>query len=76
MIPPAPQKSLSGAITSEDRLVEKPGLDLLVELGLGPRQPDEGRAGTGEPNRPTILPRTCAACASSRRAAQAQPVIA
>src|SRR5215831_256516 len=27
------QKSLSGIITSEDKLVEKPGLDLLVELG-------------------------------------------
>jgi len=27
------QQSLSGAITNEDTLVEKPGLDLLVELG-------------------------------------------
>ncbi len=33
MSPPAPQKSLSGVITSEDELVEKPGLELLVELG-------------------------------------------
>ena len=33
MSPAAPQKSLSGVITSEDGLVEKPGLDLLVELG-------------------------------------------
>ena len=33
MTPSAPQKSLSGVITSEDRLVEKPGLELLVELG-------------------------------------------
>src|SRR5206468_2935652 len=49
MVPPAPQKSLSGVITSEDILVEKPGLDLLVELGwthadlfgeeLGPASP-------------------------------------
>jgi type I restriction enzyme, R subunit len=30
---PASQKSLSGAITSEAGLIEKPGLDLLVELG-------------------------------------------
>ena len=29
----APPKSLSGVITSEDKLVERPGLDLLVELG-------------------------------------------
>lgn len=33
MVPSAPQKSLSGVITSEDKLVEKPGLDLLMELG-------------------------------------------
>ena len=33
MAPSAPQKSLSGVITSEDGLVETPGLDLLVELG-------------------------------------------
>jgi len=33
MVPPVPQKSLSGVITSEDKLVEKPGLDLLAELG-------------------------------------------
>ena len=34
MVPAAPPpKSLSGVITSEDKLVEKPGLDLLVELG-------------------------------------------
>jgi type I restriction enzyme R subunit len=33
MVPWPPSKSLSGVITSEDRLVEKPGLDLLVELG-------------------------------------------
>src|SRR5437588_13119538 len=33
MLPVAPHKSLSGVITSEDKLVEKPGLDLLVELG-------------------------------------------
>jgi type I restriction enzyme R subunit len=30
---PASKKSLSGSITSEDALVEKPGLDLLMELG-------------------------------------------
>ncbi|QOZ07310.1 type I restriction endonuclease subunit R [Bradyrhizobium sp. CCBAU 51765] len=29
----APQNSLSGIITSEDKLVEKPGLELLVDLG-------------------------------------------
>ena len=33
MVPSAPQQSLSGVITSEEKLVEKPGLDLLVELG-------------------------------------------
>ena len=33
MPPHAPQKSLSGIITSEGGLVEKPGLDLLEELG-------------------------------------------
>ncbi len=33
MVPTVPQKSLSGVITSEDELVEKPGLDLLMELG-------------------------------------------
>ena len=33
MVPPAPKGSLSGVITSEDKLVERPGLDLLVELG-------------------------------------------
>src|ERR1035437_7443079 len=33
MSPMASQQSLSGAITSEHRLVEKPALDLLVELG-------------------------------------------
>jgi type I restriction enzyme, R subunit len=33
MVPAVSQKSLSGVITSEDKLVEKPGLDLLVELG-------------------------------------------
>jgi type I restriction enzyme, R subunit len=33
MVPSVPQKSLSGVITSEDKLVEKPGLDLLVALG-------------------------------------------
>lgn len=33
MVSLVPQKSLSGVITSEDKLVEKPGLDLLVELG-------------------------------------------
>jgi type I restriction enzyme R subunit len=33
MVPAAPQQSLSGAITSEGALVEKPGLDLLVDLG-------------------------------------------
>jgi len=33
MATPVPPKSLSGVITSEDALVEKPGLDLLVELG-------------------------------------------
>lgn len=33
MAPAHPPKSLSGHITSEDKLVEKPGLDLLVELG-------------------------------------------
>jgi len=32
MVPAAP-RSLSGTITSEDKLVETPGLDLLVELG-------------------------------------------
>jgi type I restriction enzyme R subunit len=29
----APRRSLSGVITSEGGLVEKPGLDLLVEMG-------------------------------------------
>jgi type I restriction enzyme, R subunit len=33
MRPPGSPRSLSGVITSEDKLVEKPGLDLLVELG-------------------------------------------
>lgn len=33
MSPPAPQQSLSGAITSEGGLVETPGLDLLEEMG-------------------------------------------
>ena len=33
MSPPASKQSLSGIITSEDGLVEKPGLDLLIELG-------------------------------------------
>jgi hypothetical protein len=33
MVSTLPQKSLSGVITSEDKLVEKPGIDLLVELG-------------------------------------------
>src|SRR5258705_1037066 len=33
MAAPVPPKSLSGTITGEDALVEKPGLDLLVELG-------------------------------------------
>jgi type I restriction enzyme R subunit len=33
MVSSPPQKSLSGVVTSEDKLVEKPGLDLLVELG-------------------------------------------
>jgi type I restriction enzyme R subunit len=33
MPPPVSKKSLSGIITSEDALVEKPGLDLLIELG-------------------------------------------
>src|SRR4029077_18290086 len=33
MVPSVPQNSLSGVITSEDKLVEKPGLDLMVELG-------------------------------------------
>jgi type I restriction enzyme R subunit len=33
MLPVASEKSLSGAITSEDMLVEQPGLDLLAELG-------------------------------------------
>jgi type I restriction enzyme R subunit len=33
MSPTTPQQSLSGAITSEHKLVEKPALDLLVELG-------------------------------------------
>jgi type I restriction enzyme R subunit len=33
MSPPASQNSLSGAITSENALIEKPGLDLLEELG-------------------------------------------
>jgi type I restriction enzyme, R subunit len=32
MAPPAPQKSLSAAITSESGLIENPGLDLLEEL--------------------------------------------
>src|SRR5688572_6461384 len=33
MTPVSPQKSLSGAITSELGLVEKPGIELLVDLG-------------------------------------------
>jgi len=33
MLPTTPHKSLSGVITSEDALVEQPGLDLLMELG-------------------------------------------
>jgi type I restriction enzyme, R subunit len=33
MVASAPEKSISGVITSESKLVEKPGLDLLVELG-------------------------------------------
>jgi type I restriction enzyme R subunit len=33
MVPPAPQKSLSGAITTEGGLIEKPGLELLEVLG-------------------------------------------
>jgi type I restriction enzyme R subunit len=33
MPPSVPHTSLSGVITSEDKLVEKPGVDLLVELG-------------------------------------------
>src|ERR1700687_1879188 len=33
MSPSVPNKSLSSAITSEGRLVETPGLDLLAELG-------------------------------------------
>ena len=33
MVSLVPQKSLSGVITSEDKLIEKPGLDLLEELG-------------------------------------------
>jgi type I restriction enzyme, R subunit len=33
MPPKASPQSLSGAITSEEKLVEKPGLDLLLELG-------------------------------------------
>jgi type I restriction enzyme R subunit len=33
MVPSAPQQSLSGVITSEEKLVEKPGLELLAELG-------------------------------------------
>src|SRR5229473_268680 len=33
MPPMAPHTSLSGVITSEERLVETPGLDLLMELG-------------------------------------------
>jgi type I restriction enzyme R subunit len=41
MVPTEPPQSLSGIISSEEKLVEKPGLDLLVELGwthaeLGP----------------------------------------
>jgi type I restriction enzyme R subunit len=33
MSPPPPQKSLSAAVTSEGRLIETPGLELLEELG-------------------------------------------
>jgi type I restriction enzyme R subunit len=33
MSPATPQPSLSAVITSEDGLIEKPGLDLLIELG-------------------------------------------
>jgi type I restriction enzyme, R subunit len=33
MSPAVPQQSLSGAITSEDELIETPGLELLEELG-------------------------------------------
>src|SRR5438874_1185424 len=33
MATPVPPKSLSGIITSEDALVERPGLELLIELG-------------------------------------------
>src|SRR5262249_49347415 len=33
MVPAEPQQSLSAAITSEDELIETPGLQLLEELG-------------------------------------------
>ncbi|RWM77191.1 MAG: type I restriction endonuclease subunit R [Mesorhizobium sp.] len=60
----APQKSLSGAITSELGLVEKPGIDLLAELGWthqdlmreqpGPTNPT-GRLSFREPVLPARL---------------------
>ncbi len=64
MVPTVPQKSLSGVITSEDELVEKPGLDLLMELGWthadlfneepGPTNPT-GRLSFRDPVLPTRL---------------------
>jgi hypothetical protein len=64
MVPPAPQKSLSGAITTEGGLIEKPALELLEVLGWqhfnlmkeepGPANPT-GRLSLSGPEGPTPI---------------------
>ena len=76
MVPAAPQKSLSGVITSEDGLVEKPGLDLLVELGWTHANLMKEEPGPANPTGRLSFRELVLACAPSRRAPQAQSVAA
>jgi hypothetical protein len=48
----------------------------LLRLGSFGRLLDGGDIGTNKPDRPEILPRACAAFASSHRAPQTQPLVA
>ena len=73
MPPVVPQTSLSSVITSEDKLVEKPGLDLLAELGWSHTNLMKEEPGPANPTgrqsfRELVLP-------SRLRAAQAQSII-
>ena len=52
------------------------GPRLAGGAGLDPRQPVEGRAGAGEPDRPALLPRAGPSGTPSRRAPQAQSISA